>query len=189
MIAINLDLAISLSLTLILLLVIGSWLRYTIKEDSSLKETGDLTQCPYCSYVFIDFLKKEIKICPRCESYIENKKAEIVKKSILKNENKATVLITVVMLTLAMTTLAVSILSAIGSQGLLGQNQVDRIKAEQLSKGAFWKYYIQRATTGSDAAVVITETLDGKTYTTTVLSTPIPTVPPNAFPLTSKTVY
>ena len=81
-------------------------------------------------------------------------------------KNNATVLVTVIMLTLAMTTLAVGLLSAIGNQGFSGQNQVDRIKAEQLAKGAFWKYYSERmlGTTGSAPS----ETLDGKTYSTAV---------------------
>jgi len=74
MIVINLDFAISLVISSILLLVIISWFRYTIKEKSSLSQPGDVTQCPYCSYIFKDFLKKEIKICPRCESYIETAK-------------------------------------------------------------------------------------------------------------------
>ena len=74
MIIINLDLAISLVLSLVLLLVIGSWFRYTIEEESSLKQPRDAVRCPYCSYVFVDISKQEIHICPRCESYIEKDK-------------------------------------------------------------------------------------------------------------------
>lgn len=88
----------------------------------------------------------------------------------MKNDpagTKATVLVTVIMLILAMTILSIGILSAMGSQGLLGQNQVNRIKAEQLAKGVFWKYYIQHATSGSTSSVTVTETLDGKAYTAT----------------------
>lgn len=189
MIAINLDFAISLVISIILILVIISWFRYTIKEDRSLNQSKDVVQCPYCSYVFTDFLKQEIKICPRCESYIENKKEEAMKKDIFKNENKATVLITVIMMVLAMTTLSIGILGAMGSQGLLGQNQVNRIQAEQLAKGAFWQFYIRRATTGVSAPLTITETLDGETYTASA-STDVPgTGPENTSEITTTTSY
>ena len=189
MIAINLDFAISLAISIILLLVIASWFRYTIEEDGSLKQSRDIVQCPYCNYVFVDFLKQKTKICPQCESYIEDKKENIMKKNIEKKENKATVLITVIMLILAMTTLSIGILGAMGSQGLLGQNQVDRIKAEQLAKGAFWKYYTQRATTGATGAIVEVETLDGKTYTATATAAGVSGNPNNTFPVTTTTNY
>lgn len=87
-------------------------------------------------------------------------------KNILSlSTNKATVLVTVIMLITAMSALAVGILSAMGSQGVFGQNQVDRIKAEQLAKGAFWKSYYEAAITGTKTPQLISETLDGKTYT------------------------
>ena len=74
MIVINLDIAISLLLSLIFLLVIGSWLMYTNKEEAEEKKSAHVVQCPYCSFVFLDRLKKEIQVCPRCESYIEKAK-------------------------------------------------------------------------------------------------------------------
>jgi len=86
------------------------------------------------------------------------------------NNKKATVLVTVIMLITAMSALAVGILSAMGSQGVFGQNQVDRIKAEQLAKGYFWKLYHEQAISGANATQVGTVTLDGKTYTIGVTS-------------------
>jgi len=187
MIVINLDLAISLIISITLILVISSWFRYTKEESRSLKQTKDVVQCPYCSYVFVDFLKKEIKTCPQCESYIE-KKEKTMKNDLIKKEDKATVLVTVIMLVLAMTILSIGILGAMGSQGLLGQNQVDRIKAEQLVKGAFWKYYIQQAQ-GNLSAVTITETLDGKTYTATVSPAVAAAGPHSTYTITTTTNY
>ncbi len=86
------------------------------------------------------------------------------------SNKKATVLVTVIMLITAMSALAVGILSAMGSQGVFGQNQISRIKAEQLAKGMFWKLYYQRALTGTNPSIVGTETLDGKTYTMSATS-------------------
>ena len=188
MIAINLDWAIGLLISIILVLVITSWFRYTKDEKCSLGQSGHVVQCPYCSYVFIDYNDKNIKTCPRCESYIENKKEGSVKPNIFKKETRATVLVTVVMLIMAMTALCVGILSAMGSQGLLGQSQVDRIKADQIGRGAFWKYYIQRAN-GDPSALTVTETLDGKTYQAQVSSGAASGNPFQTFPITTTTTY
>jgi hypothetical protein len=85
------------------------------------------------------------------------------------NNKKATVLVTVIMLITAMSALAVGILSAMGSQGVFGQNQVDRIKAEQLAKGYFWKVYYETALNGGSPSTVATPVvLDGKTYTVSI---------------------
>lgn len=87
MITINFDIAVGLFFTIVLLLVIGSWIRYTMDDERSLKKSADLAQCPYCSFIFIDFSRKEIKVCPRCESYVENKKMPEGKRH---DENKNT---------------------------------------------------------------------------------------------------
>ena len=89
-----------------------------------------------------------------------------MKKSIQKIKNQGTVLITVIMLILAMMTLAIGILSALGSQGLLGQSQVSRIKADQLAKGYFWRYYYLTANGNNTTALFNgNEVLDNQTYT------------------------
>ncbi|MCX5681765.1 MAG: hypothetical protein NT079_05795 [Candidatus Omnitrophica bacterium] len=100
-----------------------------------------------------------------------------MKKTTQQTKNKGSVLITVIMLILAMMALAIGILSALGSQGLLGQNQVSRIRADQLAKGYFWRYYFQTANSGTSAPFTGTEVLDGQTYTITQTVTSIPPGP------------
>ncbi len=71
MIILDLDLAISIFSSILLILVITSWFRYTIREGGKVSASKDVVQCPYCTYIFTDLFEKNIKICPRCESYIE----------------------------------------------------------------------------------------------------------------------
>ncbi len=107
----------------------------------------------------------------------------------IMNNKKGIILLTVIMLVLAMTTLAVGILGAIGSQGLLGQNQVDRIKAEQLAKGYFWKSYMQGTATGTAGTGMSSETINGKFFTIGV-SAPNPgTGPSGTNPLQVSVTY
>ncbi|MDP8266682.1 MAG: hypothetical protein P9M07_07035 [Candidatus Aceula meridiana] len=82
----------------------------------------------------------------------------------IKNDQSAIVLITVIMLVLAMTTLALGLLSALASQGVFGQHQIDRIKAEQLAQGAFWLEYMSQVT-GDPNPTPGSIVLDGKRFT------------------------
>ncbi len=91
-----------------------------------------------------------------------------MKTNIKKNKKNGSVLVTVIMLILAMMALAIGLLSAIGSQGVLGQSEVSRIKAEQLSKGLFWRFYHETNLSGTPTSITSSETLDGRTYTGTV---------------------
>lgn len=67
---------ITLSITLCLALVVGLWLFYTAKDAPAKisEEWQDLQQCPYCSYVFLDPLKKKGLFCPRCRSFMDDLK-------------------------------------------------------------------------------------------------------------------
>ena len=72
MVPIDFFLAIAIYLFLAIGLVIGWWIFYTYREDDSMYiESRYLQECPYCSYLFFDYRESELKICPRCESYIE----------------------------------------------------------------------------------------------------------------------
>lgn len=84
------------------------------------------------------------------------------------SKNSGSVLVTVIMLILAMMALAVGLLSTIGSQGLLGQGQVSRIKAEQFSRGLFWKFYHEANYSGSPTGFNETVTLDNHQFNGTV---------------------
>lgn len=75
MIVINFDLAISLLLSAIIVLVLFSWFRYTIITGNKTATHSRVIQCPYCSHIFHDASANEIKICTRCQSYFEEKKA------------------------------------------------------------------------------------------------------------------
>ena len=177
MISINLDIAISSFFLVIIFLVISLWFRYTKEKNNKLRKSAYFAQCPYCSYVFFDFTNKKIKVCPRCQSYVEERKGSAVEKNIAKNENRGSVLVTVIMLILAMMALAAGLLSAVGSQGLLGQSQVNRIKAEQFSKGLFWKFYHETNVDGTPSSISSSVILDGKTYSGTVTIGPAPSNP------------
>ena len=99
-------------------------------------------------------------------------KINLVRKNFFSNgvNNSGVVLITVIMLILAMMTLALGLLSALASQGVFGQHQIDRIKAEQLAQGIFWYEYI-RQVTGSANPVPAQIQLDGKTFDIAVTPT------------------
>ncbi len=71
MITINFSIAIAIFLSILLILVIGRWIMYNKREEENFKKSEYVVQCPYCSYIFYDFQKKDIEACPRCKSYIE----------------------------------------------------------------------------------------------------------------------
>ena len=75
MITINFSDAISAYLCGALLLVFGLWIFYNYREPHRRlsDDTEKITQCPYCSYVFINQQKSEIFSCPECKSYIMKK--------------------------------------------------------------------------------------------------------------------
>ncbi len=85
MIHIDFFLAVCLYLFLTTFLVIGHWIFYTLRGDEDLPiDSQNLHQCPYCAYVFFDYETSQLKICPRCESYIAHEDETAM---VQKNEN------------------------------------------------------------------------------------------------------
>lgn len=96
---------------------------------------------------------------------------------ILHNQS-GIVLVTVVVIIVTMTILAIALMSTTTSQVVATQHQIDRLKAEELAKGAHWYNYMNINTTGLTAmppAVI----LDGKTYTPIIIA---PGPPPGSGP-------
>ncbi len=71
MITIDFSTFIALFLSVTLLLVIGQWILYNRREEAEDKKSKYIMRCPYCSHIFYNFKNKELKICPRCNSYVE----------------------------------------------------------------------------------------------------------------------
>ena len=78
------------------------------------------------------------------------------------------VLVTVLMMSVIMMILAIGIIGTNVSGVTSGQRQIDRIKSEQLTKGAYWIAYSQLSANPPVAPTYTTVTLDGKTFTATV---------------------
>jgi len=85
------------------------------------------------------------------------------KKKQYMNNNSGIVLVTVVMVILVLTVLTISVMSSNVSQITLTKSVENRIKTEQLSKGAMWLNYTN-IMTGAAGTQTVNETLDGKTY-------------------------
>ncbi len=63
--------AIALYLIVTVVLVMAGWIFYNWGTEKPLAEQQQfLAQCPYCTFVFFDYKKSNIKICPNCKSYI-----------------------------------------------------------------------------------------------------------------------
>ncbi len=68
--------AIAYFLIFTIALVLFLWLLYNYYSQKNRKKKGlgdKLLQCPYCSFVFRDLQKSDIKVCPQCKSYITQK--------------------------------------------------------------------------------------------------------------------
>ena len=104
-------------------------------------------------------------MCPRCKSYITPEE----KTPLANGGESGVVLITVVVLIMVMSILAIGVMGTNVSQSLSNQHQIDRIKAEQLAKGAFWDSYM-KILRGIDPVANPTpsETLDNKDFTVDV---------------------
>ena len=75
MIHIDLDIGIALYLFLTVSLVLMMWMSYNYSKDKPLtNQQKDLEQCPFCTFVFFDYKKLNVKICPNCKSYITGDK-------------------------------------------------------------------------------------------------------------------
>ena len=91
--------------------------------------------------------------------------------NISRNNKIGSTLIIAISTIMALSILAMSVLSLSGSQLYLGQAQINKIKAEQLAKGAFWVNYISLLTTGAGSQIPDTF-LNGKKFITTIVTTP-----------------
>ena len=62
---------ISCALSIFLLLVFILWIFYNYKDSGKLSDNSEnLAQCPYCTFVFFEYKKEALSVCPRCKSYI-----------------------------------------------------------------------------------------------------------------------
>ncbi len=84
-----------------------------------------------------------------------------------KRNDSGMVMIMVLMVTIIIMVYSIGILSRGATQVLSAEDQVDRIKADQLTMGAYAKTYTDMAA-GSAMPTTFTETLDGKAYTVAV---------------------
>lgn len=104
-----------------------------------------------------------------------------------KNNESGMVLIMVLMVTIIIMVYSIGILSRGASQVLSAEDQVDHIKAEQLTIGAYAKAYTDMAG-GSSMPGSFNENLDGKTYAVVVTSQGS-TGPNNTNTLTFNTTF
>ena len=83
----------------------------------------------------------------------------------IKNTESGIVLVTVLMMSVVMMILAIGIIETNVSSVLSGQKQIDRIKSDQMTRGAAWLRYSQYIANSADlATTTVTQNLDGKNY-------------------------
>jgi len=71
MIKVDLSLAIAIYISFCLILVICRWIFYNWYGDKELVHRIEFfNQCPFCTYIFFTFSKKDFTVCPRCKSYV-----------------------------------------------------------------------------------------------------------------------
>jgi len=60
-------------LTVPLVLAIGLWMFYTLKREREMGFSYKqfFMQCPYCTYVYFDYIERSVPVCPRCKSFLE----------------------------------------------------------------------------------------------------------------------
>ena len=63
--------AVAVYIFITIALVIGHWIVYTFRKDKGIFSDAKFFQeCPYCTYIFFNYEESEVKVCPRCRSYI-----------------------------------------------------------------------------------------------------------------------
>ena len=78
MIKIDFNWAMASYIFIIIALVIGHWIFYTCRRDKGIFiDSKFFQECPYCTYIFLNYEEGDLKMCPRCRSYIteENRKS------------------------------------------------------------------------------------------------------------------
>ncbi len=87
----------------------------------------------------------------------------------ISGNSKGVVLVLVIILSIAMMIVTVGVVSTNYSKAIYSQHQIDRIKAEELAKGALWYHYTYRTLQGNPGPFVPpSETLDGKDFSVNV---------------------
>ena len=71
MIKIDLATAISVYLIISICIVFVLWIFYNYRDMKSQQNSGEFRQCPYCTFLFLDVIKKTAPTCPRCHSYLD----------------------------------------------------------------------------------------------------------------------
>lgn len=104
-----------------------------------------------------------------------------------RNNESGIILVAILVIILIMVILTIGGMGLNVSQVNLSQRQEDRVKAEQLSKGAFWLNYSNVMT--GQAIQPVTQTLDGKTYTITTTLTNNNIGPNSTDPLVVNAAY
>jgi len=87
----------------------------------------------------------------------------------MKTNIKGAILIAVAMLSFVMMVIAVGIITLNSSQSLTNRHQIERIKAEQVAKGAFWNNYMSRFLNDTNATLNA-EILDNKKFSPKITS-------------------
>ncbi len=82
----------------------------------------------------------------------------------LRYNDSGIVLVIVIILTIAMMIVTIGVISTNVSQKIYTSHQIDRIKAEQIAKGAAWHLFMDKALTNSASLPYNEIILDGKTY-------------------------
>lgn len=88
-----------------------------------------------------------------------------------KNDESGVVLILVLVISVVMMIFAVGMVALNASQAISTQHQIDRIKAEQLAKGAHWVNYMGLVELGTTLEAP-PETLDGKDFSVSLTESP-----------------
>ena len=107
--------------------------------------------------------------------------------SIRRNES-GVVLITVIAISFVMMVLTLSLVSINRNQITSGQRQIERLKAEQLAKGYWWRYYLATMN-GTPFVIPPAQPLNGKNYTISVVTGPIGLGPNGTTPVTAQVTY
>ena len=85
----------------------------------------------------------------------------------LRNNESGVVLLVVIVLTVAISIISISMMSSQVSQAISNRRQIDQIKADQLTKGAFFRRYSELAN-NQPATLPPDPVLDGKTFDITI---------------------
>lgn len=73
MIQVDVVLAIAIILSVCLAVVFALWIFYNFrggKTKTPADAAGEVRQCPYCTYIFVNYKQGDVLMCPRCKSYI-----------------------------------------------------------------------------------------------------------------------